>query len=161
MPMEINRLCITFSTNHIPSLKTTLMFSHTFISRFIASALPAVRSSRLNSHQANSGGLARRLAVSDCYIGPLFRGILDRAWRESGGERMPRLASDWNTLEGWAAGGRQVPVVPADAAEFAEALAQLSPADVAEHCAGCTVEECLRSAAVVREFPRPLLRENP
>jgi hypothetical protein len=93
-----------------------------------------------------------RLAVSDCYIGPLFRGILDRAWRELGGEGVPRLASEWNTLEGWAAGGGPVPVAPADAAEFAEALSQLGPADVAEHCAGCTVEECLRCAAVVREF---------
>jgi len=93
-----------------------------------------------------------RLAVSDCYIGPLFRGILSRAWRESGGERVPRLVSEWNALKGWAAGSGPVPVTPADAVAFAEALARLGPADVAGHCAGCTVEECLRCAAVVREF---------
>jgi hypothetical protein len=93
-----------------------------------------------------------RLAVSDRYIDPLLRGILDRAWRESGGERVPRLASDWNTLSGWVAGGGPVPVPPTDAAEFAAALAQLTPTDLAEHCAGCTVEECLRCAGVIREF---------
>src|SRR5262245_38465411 len=93
-----------------------------------------------------------RLAVSDCYIAPLFRGILDRAWRDSGGERVSRLASDWNTLKGWAAGGGAVSVSPADAAEFVEALIQLRTDDVSKHCAGCTVEECLRCAAVVREF---------
>lgn len=93
-----------------------------------------------------------RLAISDRYMYPLFRGILDRAWRESGGERVPRLASEWNTLEGWAAGGGPIPVTHTDAAEFAAALARLGPADVAEDCAGCTVEECLRCAAVVGEF---------
>ena len=30
-----------------------------------------------------------RFAVSDCYIRPLFLGILDRVWRESGGEGLP------------------------------------------------------------------------
>jgi hypothetical protein len=93
-----------------------------------------------------------RLAVSDCYIGPLFRGVLDRCWKESGGEQVPRLASEWNTLEGWAAASGRVPVQSVDAAEFAEALARLGPADVVEHCAGCTVEECLECAKIVRGF---------
>jgi hypothetical protein len=93
-----------------------------------------------------------RLAVSDIYIDPLFRGILDRAWRESDGERIPRLAADWNTGEGWVADGGPVPVAGDDAAELIGALAQLDPADVAEHCAGCTAEKCLRCASVVQDF---------
>jgi hypothetical protein len=100
-----------------------------------------------------TNGLWRdRLDISDRFIDPLFRGMLDRAWAESGGDRVPQLASDWNTLSGWAAGGAPVPIAPDDAIEFIAALAQLSPADVAKHCAGCTVEECLRCAVVVREF---------
>jgi hypothetical protein len=93
-----------------------------------------------------------RLAVSNCYIDPLFRGVLDRASRESGGGGVPRLAADWNALEGWKAGSGPVAIAQEDAAEFAEALAQLGSRDVAEYCWGCTVDECLRCAAVVREF---------
>jgi hypothetical protein len=43
-------------------------------------------------------------------------------------------------------------VAPEVAAELAEALAQLGAEDVAPHCAGCTVEECMRCAAVIRAF---------
>jgi hypothetical protein len=93
-----------------------------------------------------------RLAVSDCYIDPLFRGVLDWARQESGGKGVPRLAAEWNAMEGWAADGGLVPVAPADAAEFAQALSQIGLADLSEHCAGSTPEECLRCAAVVREF---------
>jgi hypothetical protein len=93
-----------------------------------------------------------QLAVSNCYIGPLFRGILDRVWRESGGEGLPCIVSEWNTLTGWTNGGGPVPVSADDAAGFIHALVQLDPCDVAQHCAGCTVEECLRCAGVIREF---------
>lgn len=93
-----------------------------------------------------------RLAISNCYIGPLFRGILNQAWGESGGETVPRLASDWNSMEGWTTANGPVPVPIADATQFAEALAQLGPADVADQCTGCTVDECLRCAGVIREF---------
>lgn len=94
-----------------------------------------------------------RIAVSYCYIGPLFRGILDRAWQETGGDGVSRLASEWNTFEGWAAvGAGRVIVQPADAAQFVEALTRLRPADITKHCAGCTVEDCLRCAAAIREF---------
>ncbi len=90
-----------------------------------------------------------RLAVSNCYMRPLFHSVLDRAWRD--GRPVPQLAAEWNAVAGWRNGGVcEVPTV--DAAEFASALAQVASADVAEHCAGCTVEECLHCAAIVREF---------
>jgi hypothetical protein len=90
-----------------------------------------------------------RLAISNCYSLPLFCGVLDRAWRDGG--KVPRLTAEWNAGTGWRNGGL-CEVSTADAAEFATALAQIVPADLAEHCAGCTVEECLRCAALVREF---------
>jgi hypothetical protein len=92
-----------------------------------------------------------RLAVSDCYIEPLFRGVLDREWQNSGGEQIPRLVKEWLTLTGWCAGG-QVLVTPKEAVEFTTALGQLNSSDVSDHCHGCTVEDCLRCAVVIREF---------
>src|SRR3954468_8023838 len=41
-----------------------------------------------------------RLAVSDCYIGPLFRGILDRAWRGAGGGGGPGVGAARDTVGG-------------------------------------------------------------
>jgi hypothetical protein len=49
-------------------------------------------------------------------------------------------------------GQMPTPIGPEDAAEFAEQLAQIGPADLAEHCAGCSVEDCLQCASVIREF---------
>ncbi len=40
-----------------------------------------------------SGSWTDRLDVSDQFIDPLFRAVLDRAWTEAGGELVPRLAS--------------------------------------------------------------------
>jgi hypothetical protein len=94
-----------------------------------------------------------RLAVSDIYMGALLRAVLDRSWRESGGEAAPRLASEWNTLDGWAAAGAGITEVPPAAAEdLVAALAGVTAADLAPHCAGCTPDECLRCGAAVREF---------
>ena len=101
-----------------------------------------------------NGSWLDRLSVSDCYLGPMFHGILDRALRDAGGEPVPSLVSDWNTLEGWAASDGPVRVAPADAGKLADALAGLGTADVSKYCDGCTVEECLRCAAAVREFIR-------
>jgi hypothetical protein len=93
-----------------------------------------------------------RLAVSDTFISPLLFAILDKSWRETGGEGVPRIASDWNTMTGWAAGGGPTSVTPDEATEFVEALAHLSPGDLAERVAGCSVDECLRCAGVIRNF---------
>lgn len=98
------------------------------------------------------GSRRDRLAVSNCYINPLFSSILDRFWKELAVEQAPRLALEWNTLEGWVAASGPVPVNDRDAAEFADALAHLGPTDVVEHCAGCTVDDCLECAKAVREF---------
>jgi hypothetical protein len=102
-----------------------------------------------------------RLAVSSCYIGPLFRAVLDRSWRNSGGERVPRLASEWNTLDGWSAcAAGPVPVSPKDAEALAAALCELTPDDLAPNCAGSTPDECMRSAAVIIEFLRSRLARD-
>jgi hypothetical protein len=94
-----------------------------------------------------------RLAVSNIYMGPLFRAILDRSWQESGGDNVPRLVSEWNTLEGWSnigAGKTEVP--PTVAKELVAAFDRITVDDLALHCAGCTPDECLRCGAAVREF---------
>jgi hypothetical protein len=94
-----------------------------------------------------------RLAVSDTYLDSLFRAVLDRAWSESGGERTPRLADDWNALTGWCdcAAGR-VSVPAGQARELVAALGWLTTAALAPHCAGCTPGDCLRCAAAIVEF---------
>ncbi len=93
-----------------------------------------------------------QLAVSYRYMNPLFLGILDRSWRESGGEQVPRLVSEWCQLIGWADGSRRTLIDRNDAWELVATLTQLDSTDIVEHCAGCTVEECLECAAVIREF---------
>ncbi|SFI05595.1 hypothetical protein [Planctomicrobium piriforme] len=101
----------------------------------------------------NDGIWSDRIEVSDIYLDPLFHGILTRAWRASEGESVGRLTSDWNTVSGWSSNAvGRVPVSPEDAAEFSNALSQLDCQDVAEYCVGCTPEECLRCAALIREF---------
>ncbi len=68
-----------------------------------------------------------RLLFSDCYFGPLFYGILDRALRDSGDEQVASLVSEWNTQEGWSADDQPVPVAPADATQLAAAIAICLP----------------------------------
>ena len=93
-----------------------------------------------------------RLAASDIYIGPLFRAVLDRSWQQFGGQAVPRLVSEWNTLGGWAAAAGITEVPPGDAEALVAALARVTAADLAPHCAGCTPDECLRCGSAVREF---------
>jgi hypothetical protein len=94
-----------------------------------------------------------RLAVSDAYIDPLFRTILDRFWHETGGEDTPRIVSEWNTLTGWAEiGAGIVLVLPQEAQALASALGAVTVADLTPHVAGTTVEECRRCAEVIRTF---------
>jgi hypothetical protein len=104
------------------------------------------------SSGTKAGYRREQLAVSDCYIHPLFHAILDRAEREPGETKLPRLVSHWNTGEGWAAGPDASPILPAHLTEFLDALARLQSADLAPHCAGCTAEECMRCAAAIGEF---------
>lgn len=103
---------------------------------------------------ATRGGCSLdRLAVSDSYIDPLFRAVLDRSWRDSGGERVPRLASEWNTQEGWSAcAAGRTPVSQQDIEELVTAFTQVTSPDLAPHCAGSTREDCLRCAVVIKEF---------
>jgi hypothetical protein len=94
-----------------------------------------------------------RLAVSDCYIGPLFRAILDREWRESGGESLLKVLSEWNTLTGWAdIGAGIVPLTSQEAEELCLALSRTTAEDLAIHVAGVTVTDCLECAAAIRAF---------
>ncbi len=67
---------------------------------------------------------------------------------------------DWNTEQGWAAARGRVLIAPDDADDFVSALAQLGPDDVAIHCAGGTVAECLRCAMAIREFIRSRLERG-
>ncbi|MBY0460564.1 MAG: hypothetical protein K2V38_24880 [Gemmataceae bacterium] len=100
-----------------------------------------------------NGFWSDRLAASNTYISPLFFAILDREWRESGGERTPRLVSEWNTLTGWAGcGAGIVPVSPEDANALLGALISLTATDLSPHVAGCTAEECLECASAIRDF---------
>lgn len=92
-----------------------------------------------------SGFWLDKLAVSCLYIDPLFRGILER-------EQVLQLATEWNLMEGWAAMNSPTPVATKNALAFAEALARLEPEDVAKHCHGSSVEECLECAAMIRKF---------
>ncbi|MBP3960607.1 hypothetical protein J8F10_35740 [Gemmata sp. G18] len=102
-----------------------------------------------------------RLAVSDCYISPLFHAVLDRAWRESGGESVPRVASEWNTLTGWAnLGAGVVPLQSVDAEDIARAFTTVSESDLAQHVTGSTIEECLACAWTIQEFICARLTES-
>jgi hypothetical protein len=94
-----------------------------------------------------------RLDVSDRFIDPLFRAVLDRIEAESGGELVPQLASDWNTLQGWAGCAAGITEVDRrDAEDLMAAFAEVTAADLAPHMAGVAAAECLRCAAAVREF---------
>ena len=101
-----------------------------------------------------SGRRPDSLAVSNGFMEPIFHAVLNRAERTPGAS-VPRLAMDWNCCAGWrdAAAG-PVPVPSGDAAEFAEALARLEPADLPGEwvTARAPAAEYLRCAAVVREF---------
>ncbi|VTT98060.1 Uncharacterized protein OS=Chamaesiphon minutus PCC 6605 GN=Cha6605_2846 PE=4 SV=1 [Gemmataceae bacterium] len=108
--------------------------------------------------EPNKGYWTDRLDVSDRFIDPLFRAVLDRAWAESGGELVPRLASDWNTLEGWAGCAIGVTEVAGrDAEDLMAAFGEVTAADLDPHVAGASVEDCLRCAGVIREFVRERL----
>ncbi len=93
-----------------------------------------------------------QLAVSRRYIDPLFRGILDRSGNGLDREQVPQLVAEWNCLKGWAAMNGPAPVMTQDAVSFAEALARLKNDDIAKHCHGSSVDECLECAAKIRKF---------
>jgi len=92
-----------------------------------------------------------RLAVSERFVHPLFCGILDRS-SALGGDRAPSLVRDWNLGEGWVKADRSVEVLRRDAVVLLDALAGLTVADVAPYCSGCTPEECVQCASVIRQF---------
>jgi hypothetical protein len=108
-----------------------------------------------------------RFAVSDTYINPLFFAILDRTWRETGGESLPRLISEWNTLTGWTDGGAGiVPMSSQDARDLASALPEVTDVDLAPHITGATAialataQECLQCAEMIRAFICTRLDKN-
>src|SRR5688500_15813446 len=78
------------------------------------------------------------LAVSNKYIEPLFRAILDQAWRN--GSSAPQVVTEWNDLTGWKdayAAGKQE-LSSAEALELVAALSAVSASDLVEHLAGVT-----------------------
>jgi hypothetical protein len=102
-----------------------------------------------------------RFAVSNTYIDPLFRAVLDRTGRETDGESLPLLVAEWNTLSGWAElGAGIVPVSVEDASDLAGALHEITDADLAPHITGTTAQQCLRCAAAIQEFIRARVAQN-
>lgn len=100
------------------------------------------------------------LAVSDRFIHPLFCAVLDRSSLESD-LRIPRLASEWNSLEGWmdvSVGCVEIP--PHDAQDLIEALGRITAADIEPHVAGATTDQCLRCASTIRDFISKRLLER-
>jgi hypothetical protein len=97
------------------------------------------------------------LEVSDKFIDPLFRAILDRAWGAEG-STLPAVVAQWNELTGWRDATGMVELSPADARELVGALANVSEADLAPHLvAGLPVDAYLRCATVTAEFLRDRL----
>ncbi len=94
-----------------------------------------------------------RLAVSDRFIDPLFRAILDRAGQGHGAD-VPKVVAEWNEGRGWADACGVHELSPAEATEFLVALSAVSGADVRPHAAGATPEECVRCARVIEGFLR-------
>ena len=95
-----------------------------------------------------------RFPVSDRFIDPLFRAVLDRAALER--TKAPKLVTDWNALTGWrdASGFLELPL--ADVAELIDGLAAVTTADLAPHAAefAVTPDECLRCASAISRFLR-------
>ena len=95
--------------------------------------------------------------MSDRFIDPLFRAILDRA------EQAPRLAVEWSAMTGWtdATGTIELPLV--DVTELIDALAAVSKSDLAPHVAqfAVTPEECLRCASAIAGFLRDRIGRGP
>src|SRR4051812_22037667 len=93
--------------------------------------------------------------VSDRFIDPLFRAILDRAERVEA-TKVPRMAAEWNALTGWtdAAGTIELPLV--DVTELIGALVAVSEVDLTPHVAefAVTSAECLRCASALASFLR-------
>jgi hypothetical protein len=91
--------------------------------------------------------------VSDRFIEPLFRAIVNRAELVERA-KVPGLVAEWTELTGWrdAAGMVELPAV--DVSELIGALAAISKADLAPHAAewAVTPDECLRCAAAIAGF---------
>lgn len=95
-----------------------------------------------------------RLAVSDLFVRPLFRAVLERAWRGNA-TGAPKVVVDWNGLTGWAdaAGVQELP--HPDARDLITVLAGVAAADLVPHLdKGGTPEQYLRCASVIGEFLR-------
>jgi len=90
------------------------------------------------------------LPVSDRFVEPLFRAVLERAMET--GRVSPRLVAEWNSCTGWTEATTRVQVPPQDAQDMVEALRSLSRSDAAVHCREADVQDILRCADVVAEF---------
>jgi hypothetical protein len=91
-----------------------------------------------------------RLPVSDRFIEPLFKALLDRA--KPG--KAPTLVAEWNEHKGCANATGIQKVPRSDATEFLVAFGLLTVADVTPHVAGVTSDQCLQCAAAIAEFLR-------
>ena len=93
--------------------------------------------------------------VSDRFIDPLFRAVLDRAELVER-TKAPKLVTEWNELTGWRDASGIVELPPADVTDLIDGLASVTTADVAAHAAefAVTADECLRCATASSGFLR-------
>lgn len=93
--------------------------------------------------------------VSDRFIDPLFRAILDRA-KLSKRSKVPRGTAEWMALTGWRDTIGRTELPAADVIELIEALTAISRADLDPHVAefAVTPDECLRCASAMCGFLR-------
>src|SRR5688500_21922 len=101
-----------------------------------------------------SGFWFDRFAVSDEFIGPLFRAALDRASASSGGAQSPRLMSAWALLEGWAAADGMAELAHRDVEELLQALAAVRAEDLVPHCAARGPNRCLQCVSALQAYLR-------
>ena len=100
----------------------------------------------------NDGFWEDYLAVSKRFVQPLFNAVLDRFVNQGGAAKAPRLVTEWNEISGWADQTEKQEVNAEDAKELIAAISDVVIADLAEHCAGCTPDECVRCASVICQF---------
>jgi len=89
-----------------------------------------------------------RFGVSDVYLVPLLTA---------------RLAAKWDSLrQSWEDAGKTVEVSREDISEIAQALSEITAADLAAVCdeAGCSVHQCLLCAASLSKFLKDRLQNN-
>src|ERR1051325_6970912 len=70
------------------------------------------------------------ISISDSYIAPIFRAILDQPLRGTISPPMPKLIMDWNCERGWRDASGIVEISRQDAEEFLTALLAVSTGEL-------------------------------